>query len=146
MLANDGGKLLAKLIRRTLMPLANKMTLNSQCGGGLNGGEAAIAHFYIRNIVDISHVEGVSCAVLFLDIVTAFATLLRRIVFDVCHSDERWLMQLRDSGFSQDEIKSIYECVCSSLWSCDGSDLHAARLAEQFYVNTWISTEGISKV
>eukprot|EP00973_Karenia_brevis_P008682 1174351-Karenia_brevis.AAC.1 len=44
MLTNDGGKSFAKLLRKKLMPIARAITLSSQCGGGLHGGETAIAH------------------------------------------------------------------------------------------------------
>ncbi len=52
-----------------------------------------------------------SGALLFHDVCNAFATLLRRIVFDVDLGDEHWLASLRIAGYSQDDVSSIYEFI-----------------------------------
>ncbi len=45
-----------------------------------------------------------SVAVLFFDVCSAFATLLRRIVFDIDQGDEDWLRKLASSGSAREEI------------------------------------------
>lgn len=52
-----------------------------------------------------------SCAMLFLDVVTAFAKMLRRSVFSVEEGDERWLQQLKAAGFSDADVKAIFDAV-----------------------------------
>ncbi len=44
---------------------------------------------------------------LFLDIVTAFASLSRRMVLPVQDGDEAWLRALSQFGFTHDEINDI---------------------------------------
>ncbi len=48
---------------------------------------------------------------IFYDVCNAFATLLRRIVFDVDLGDEHWLKSLVPAGFTQDDIAHIYNFV-----------------------------------
>jgi hypothetical protein len=72
--------------------------LTTQWGSGLWGGETAIAHLYARTMFD---------ALLFLDITTAFASLVRHIVLDVQAGDEACLLRLKSVGFCQDETQSI---------------------------------------
>ena len=42
---------------------------------------------------------------------SAFATLLRRIVFDIDQGDEHWLNSLAQAGFTQEDITHIYDFV-----------------------------------
>ncbi len=52
LLMDDDGKGVQRLLRKKLFPLANLLCVDSQFGGGLNGGETAIAHLYLRLFVD----------------------------------------------------------------------------------------------
>jgi len=94
---------------------------------------------------------------LFLDVVTAFACMLRRSVFSIDDGDEFWLYQLKCAGFSDIDIKAIYDTVVSiSSWDIDsrgnlisgqcGMTELSTKVAEQWYVNTWMSQEGIPGV
>ena len=46
-------------------------------------------------------------SILFVDITCAFATLLRRILFDEEEGDESWLLKLHHSGFDGNAIADI---------------------------------------
>ena len=83
LLANDSGKQLSKSIRRKLIPRAKQLVFSSQYGGGFNGGETSFTHLYVRIILDTCRAMNISSAILFLDVVTAFAMMLRRTVFDL---------------------------------------------------------------
>ncbi len=93
LLMDDDGKGVQRLVRKKLFPLANVLCVDSQFGGGL-GGETAIAHLYLRLSVDFINNSSKSGAIVFFDVCNAFATLLRRIVFDVDLGDEHWLCSL----------------------------------------------------
>ena len=51
--------------------------------------------------------------------IPAFATLLRRIIFEFEEGDERWLGSLKAAGFSDDDVKAIYDHVCDHSWLKD---------------------------
>jgi hypothetical protein len=174
MLGNDNGKAFGVHIRRAILPLAKCLSLETQYGSGMNGGETAVAHLYLRIIMHASKTAGLSSAVLFVDVSSAFATMLRRIVFQTDQGDESWLAGLKASGFSHQEISIIYEDICklnalhdyeksndesSPSFSISGNTStphvsHAHRsqtmsiafsMAKQMYTNTWVTVEGVSR-
>ena len=58
LLGNDNGKAFSGHVRRVIRPLVSFPSLGSQYGSGLNGGETAIAHLYMRSVIDASRVMG----------------------------------------------------------------------------------------
>ena len=108
LLADDDGKGVQRLLRKSLVPLAHKLCVGTQFGGGLNGGETAIAHLYLRLIVDAILHNKTSGALIFVDVTSAFATLLRRIVVDINQGDEHWLRKLSASGFTNEDIEAVF--------------------------------------
>ncbi len=116
LLMDDDGKAVQRLVRKKLFPIASKLCVDSQFGGGLNGGETAIAHLYLRLFVDFINNSSNSGAILFYDVCNAFATLLRRIIFDIDLGDEHWLHSLVAAGFAQDDISNIYDFVKTSFF------------------------------
>ncbi len=111
LLMDDDGKAVQRLVRKKLFPIANRLCVDSQFGGGLNGGETAIAHLYLRMFVDFINQSRTSGAIIFYDVCSAFATLLRRVVFDIDQGDEHWLHSLSKAGFTQDDITHICDFV-----------------------------------
>ena len=95
MLAEDDGKDAAKYVRHKLLDRARGIVLNTQFGGGFNGGETSFAHLYVRCVVEASAHQGKCCSSLFLDVVSAFASMLRTIVFDFEEADEMWIKNKR---------------------------------------------------
>ena len=81
MLADVHGKNFLKLLRFNLLPAAKSYVVSTQFGGGMNMGDTSKAHTYVRCMVDLAHSLKISCAIIFLDIVSAFASLLRKNVF-----------------------------------------------------------------
>ena len=126
-------------------------------GGGMHGGETAFAHLYLRLMIDASVQTKTSFTVCFFDVVAAFAQMLRRIVFNTDAGDEAWLASLAAAGFSEEDIKSVYDNICSTDWvkgmldgnkndvmnSCIPSDF---RYAEQSFNNSWVSQEHIPNI
>ena len=108
LLADDAGKSVFKLIRQRLLPYAVALSMNTQFGGGFNGGETAFANLYLRLLIDAAVCQRTSCAIIFMDVVAAFAQMLRRIVFNVADGDEAWLHKLTTHGCSEEDKK----CCC----------------------------------
>ncbi len=85
-----------------------------------------------------------------MDIVTAFAVLLRRISFTEVDSDEAWLKRLSHNGFSPEDIKIIYDAISDHSWLHDGAsdqkDRFLLNLLNSFYNNTWFSQEYVPSV
>jgi len=106
--------------------------------------------------MDAAMALNMSCAIVFVDVVNAFASLLRRIVFDFDGGDEAWLHQLRATGFSDADITAIYDSIRLYDWrvhfddSATGgsakSQFMSFRLAEQVYSHSWVSQEYLNHV
>ena len=111
MLGNVNGKSFAKMVRRRLLPIANVVCGATQFGSGLNGGECAFAHVYLRLLSEVCASRGKSFAALFIDVSNAFAGLIRQILFCTTEGDEVWLGKLKNIGFSEGEIRDIYNTV-----------------------------------
>jgi len=95
LLGNVDGKCVTKHVRSILVPVAFIVCGDSQFGSGMNGGETAFAHLYVRLVVDYCKFHKQSVAFIFADIVTAFAVLLRNFFFTESDCDESWLKKLR---------------------------------------------------
>jgi hypothetical protein len=90
LLADDSGKAVGKLIRRRFLPFAVSLSHASQYGGGFNGGETAFTQLHVRLCIDAAIHMNLSVGCLYLDVIAAFATMLRRIVFNSEGGDD-WL-------------------------------------------------------
>ena len=146
MLGAVPGKNFSKHVRYSIVPSARAYVASTQFGGGMNQGDTGIAHVYLRCVCDLSLKLNLSMAVVFLDIVAAFASLMRKIVFDTDEGDERWLVSLREAGFSEHEIKDIYGEVCTSIDQLFNCNTVSLALASCMYQYTWASTEGLSSI
>jgi len=150
MLGSIPGKKCFKPIRSKLIPFAASIVGLSQFGSGFNGGETAFAHLYLRLVYDYARKINSSAGVLFLDVSSAFATLLRRIIFNTSDGDEAWLKQLHNSGFSCEDVSHIWNSVTNfnfhqqndSILHC-GSQQFSFLYMQNSYFNTWFSQESL---
>ena len=99
MLGGISGKCVSKYIRSCVFPFAQLICGNLQFGSGFDGGEACFAHLHIRLIFYFCKFNKKSAAFVFMDILTAFAVLLGRIISNEGGADELWLRRLSCSGF-----------------------------------------------
>lgn len=148
MLGDITGKCLNKFIRNNLFKFAVGFAGPAQFASGMNGGETAFAHLYIRLIAEIAEMLQFSCSILFLDVVNAFGSMLRRIVFDFEEGDEAWLRKLSCAGFSKEDIGYIYNMVCHEAYEKQAQDNEAyagtrnsLALTKSFYTNTWFTQD-----
>ena len=156
LLADDSGKHVSAAVRRMLLPRAKLLVHATQYGGGFNGGETSFTNLNIRCAADLCKSAGTSFAILYADVVSAFARMLRRAVFDVSDGDEIWISHLRASGFCDTDIIAIRDMVAQlASWDidCDGNIIApdpnfslTECLAKQWFKCTWVSQEGIGKV
>ena len=147
-LADIDGKDFSKQIRSCVLHAVKGVASETQFGGGMNDGDTGKAHLYLRIIGDIAKAMNLSAGFLFVDVVSAFATLCRRIVFPTSHGDEAFLQSLASVGFSSAEVTDIYECISMSVSESmrDGQNDMAIALYSRMYHNTWVSIEGLAKV
>ena len=121
----------------------------AQFGAGLNGGETAFPHLMVKLFMEYAESKGMSAGGIFVDVSAAFASMLRKIIFNTEQGDELWLKQLLDSGFSHEDIQGIYSYV-SLLHDGHDSPAPVPPLHKEFvgaqYTNSWFSTEFLAGV
>eukprot|EP00973_Karenia_brevis_P085147 11817536-Karenia_brevis.AAC.1 len=137
--------MLGRYVRGSLIQHVYNILLSTQYGSGFNGGEPAVAHLHAHALLHVGRVMRLSTFLIFIDIVSAFSSLVRYIVFDIDKNDERWLLQLKSAGFTDDEIRSIY-VVCTECAFSSECNSVAYALAARLYQSTWFSTEGLPQV
>ena len=86
LLANCSGKLFRQVPRNALLPHLNAYSLNTMCGGILARGTDFCSQ-YIRVAKSLAKKKGSSLCILFADVVCAFASVLRDLVFSNRISD-----------------------------------------------------------
>ena len=92
-----------------------------------------------------------SGAMVFMDIVTAFAVLYRRILFDDDSGDEVWFRKLAAAGFSQEDVAAIVHVISDDAWVEDVFCREDGRhfvwgLVGKVYCNMWFSQDSVDGV
>ena len=88
---------------------------------------------YDVSIFSLARVQRQSCAALFFDIVSAFASILRRIaVPELPDSEEMWRRHLCNAGVSPEEADGIVDTALSIIrWGEAGASPHAVAFSQR---------------
>ena len=78
-LGNLLGKNYSKGLRKDAKPFMNTNSLDTQFGSGIHGGGCDTAHLYLRAMADVAVARKQCCAFVFVDVVTAFASMVRQV-------------------------------------------------------------------
>ena len=107
----------------------------NQAGAGINAGATDLSQLMLNQSFCKSRAEKRSCGTLFTDVVRAFASTIRRLVFEgLADSEEAWRRSLYGAGFDLEDIDEIIHSSVSALqWSEAGLDTHAQALITELY-------------
>ena len=83
--------------------------METQFGSGLNGGSTEVAHLMLKAYFDYASAKKQMMGALFVDISTAFAAMVRSVIFPMPASDEVLLKKLADRGFSIEDIRALVD-------------------------------------
>jgi hypothetical protein len=146
-ISTSPGTVFAGIMR---VPLASRLqggAIDTQYGAGLNAGGADFTHLAARATLDLADARNMSCALLFVDIKTAFAALQRFLVLPIPEALPSFRVLLVQSGFSGPFIDEwMIELETLLPWSrLPGKDalLDLIAALHQF---SWMSTEGLDGV
>ena len=134
-LADISGKAFEKHHRHHAAHVLASESLQTQFGAGVNSGATDWAHIYLRAVLNIAAKRHLSISVIFVDVVTAFLSAARFLLFDdIPSSMDAFTRKLQKMGFENPEIASIIEELQTDhTWpvhsSCSGrrSDVHTSR-------------------
>ena len=148
MLSPHDGKLAGGHLRKALIPAVVSSTCPTQMGSGLHGGACDVAHLMVSSVFALASVSKSSAATLFVDVVSACASMHRRIAIPgVADSEELWRLHLASCGFDQDSADVIVRLACSVLhWESHGCSQHGLALLRDAHLHNWFSVEGLARV
>ena len=150
LLGAESGKVIQSTVRPVLNKVVETYTEETQYGSGLNNGTTETAHSYARACIDLAKMRNMSVALLFIDVKTAFASMIRAISmpFDAGQDpDEVYKSRLLKLGFSEVEAETIVNSAEAIFkWQQAGGSEHLAKYISNLYSTSWMSTEGCAKV
>ena len=95
----------------------------------------------------MAFLTGLSLGLLFVDLSTAFASVVRALALPTDASDVEWRRRLMDSGFTDSEASGIMQEVHDEdLWAQSGGCTHLQTLLKELHIDTWASNEGLAGV
>ena len=137
-------KSFGSLLRPALRRIVGAAVRPTQYGSGLNAGSTEVAHMSLRCIIDLIRLRRTSGAIIFIDVIAAFASFRRKLVLSSPVSDEQWLRLLVSFGFTRDDAAAVVEDACSpTLWANNGGSAHLHAALSELYRDTWFATEGL---
>ena len=135
MLIESIGKIFHAMMRTCLLPWATEQRIPTQYGG-FKGQQTAHAALHLRTFMNIAKAKRISCAVIFVDLKSAFHSLLREHAFggDMTFS-ARLCSVLQDEGFNPDDLQNL------SAQHAAGFEAHTqpalVRLLQDAHQGTW---------
>ena len=118
-----------------------------QYGSGIDGGGCDMPHLAAHSVLHLAEARGISASLLFLDVSTAFAAMVREVVLPTDAGREAWLTFLVKHGFVPSFAAEVMGAVqAASVWDQTGLTDHALAVLQDFHTETWFSTELLEKV
>ena len=123
---------------------------DSQFGGGLNGGTTNLCHLLVWQFFAYAGAVRSSAAIIFVDIIGAFASVARRIAIpDLPEPEGSWRRHLAKSGLSHEQANGIVDCAMAVMrWQAGGASPHTIAILTETHRCTWFSVDclaGISR-
>merc|ERR1712008_317611 len=82
----------------------NSIALDTQFGSGINGAGADFCHLMLKGLADFVDSSWASLAIIFLDIVSAFASMARAMALSMPEYEHDLIHVLHRLGFQTDAI------------------------------------------
>ena len=146
LLGDMAGKVYCRHLRSLAKPFLENIALGTQYGSGIRGSGTDFAHLHMRAIMDYAGTIGASVAFIFIDVVTAFAAICRRVVLPMPEYEGEFYQRLKASGFDDDVIRDVIAGLHDDLWETKGGPPNLLQLIMDMHRRTWVSFEGLSGI
>ena len=128
LLANTAGKIYKKALRSSVAPFIDSYILDSQCGGFAHRGVDFGSHF-VRNRLNLAKHMRMSLGILFLDVQSAFASIMRCLAVPQRLSDLHIFRIFNKLGFQPSVFGEFIACV-SGPSACQEAGLPGPLMAQ----------------
>ena len=139
MLLDSLAKLFHALVRKQLLPWATENKLATQFGG-YKGQQTIFATLMLRCYTNFVAAKRLSCAIIFVDVRSAFHCLLRQHAFGTSLDlPEPLVKTLQQEGL---DVDHLLQQVRSHAQDFDGAPAGVARVMRDVHQNTWFVCPG----
>jgi len=140
------GKLFKRHFRGCMLVHIESYILDTMCGGFMRRGVDFCSH-YLRAITSIAKAKQLSCAILFLDVKTAFASVIRELIYHGRMSDGD-IMKLFHKFNFKPEIFQQFRAVMESPSAMEIAQVpeNLTKAFASFVGNSYFHTKGVEAV
>ena len=140
------GKIFKRHFRTCMLVHIESYILETMCGGFLHRGVDFCSHF-LRSILSIAKVKKMSCCALFVDVKTAFATVIRQLIYKGRMSDSDVFKLFHKFGFKP-EIFMQFKAVLQGPSAMEAAKVptNLATAFASFIGNSYFHTKGVESV
>ncbi|OLQ14158.1 hypothetical protein AK812_SmicGene1724 [Symbiodinium microadriaticum] len=132
---------IAKAIHRSARPLAvgHWLPRARACQlGGRKGCSADMGHFLSRGFLHYSQVQGLSCAILFLDLTSAYYGIIRETVLGAGLSDRSIEEMASSLSLTPEDLQLLRHYVsCEPVLASQDASTLLAELSREMHASTW---------
>ena len=141
-LGDPDAKLYGQILRKFVLRMLGDLDPQMQFGSGLGGGGCDLPHLAASAALGLGEATSQCAALLFIDVSTAFASMVRETVIPTEAGCEAWMHFLIDRGFPREFAAEVIQSV-SAMCNLEGDCLsqHAAAVLRDFHQCTWFSME-----
>ena len=146
LLADCGGKIVKRMFRSCCLKYIDSYILDTQCGGFLKRGTDFCSHF-LRTKINIARNSRSSISIFFLDVSSAFATVVRYFITGQPISDTQIAMLFKNLGFSTDVYAEFHQNIThnSALFAA-GMPPDIIQLVSKMVHNTYFHIRGTKNI
>ena len=118
-----------------------------QFGSGCGGGGCEAPHLAAQALLQLSEVQSCCVGLLFVDVSTAFASMVRETILPTSLGKDAWARFLVSRGNPPDFAAEVMQVVAAIYdWPSAGLSAHALCVLQDFHMSTWFSTELLEDV
>ena len=104
-IGDPDGKVYGTLLRKFLLKAVTSMNPNLQFGSGCGGGGCDIPHLAAQAALQLSEVRRCCVGLLFVDVSTAFAALVRETILPTTAGKEAWMRSCAPAVILGDSLR-----------------------------------------
>jgi len=140
------GKLFKRYFRSCMIVHIDSYILETMCGGFLRRGVDFCSH-YLRAIMSIAKATKMSCATLFVDVKTAFASVIRELIYRGRMSDGDVFKLFQQFDFKED-IFGQFKAVLQGPSAMERANVpqNLTNAFASFVGNSYFHTKGVESV
>ena len=107
LITETNAKIMGSDLRDKTIASARKIIVNTQYGSGFNGGSPEVCQLHMKAYSDYAERMGLPFAAIFVDLASAFASIIRRLGVGVDVTDVELVKRLQSAGFDNNQCADI---------------------------------------